>query len=170
MSNFDALEKKLDIANTLIQELNIDDYEITLPSVNVIPMAGSVAVIEEVSNEVFSIDTLKSDFVIIRQNILKLISTGQRVLDSVSILDPSDMKAANLTAISELQKTLGANLQLLVSVYKEIANIEKTRAATQHKNMDQVPTMVNQGSVTTNNIVFSGDTNQLLSLINGEKK
>jgi len=168
-NKFEELEKKLDIATTLIQTLEIDDYEISLPSVPLTPIIQSGETIEEVSTEVFSIDTLKSDFTIIRQSILKLITTGQRILDSAAVLDPSDIKPATLTALSELQRSLGGNLQLLVSVYKEIANIEKTRAATQHKNNDVTPGLVNQGNMTTNNIVFSGDTNQLLEFLNTNK-
>lgn len=166
MNKFDALEKKLNIASSLIEELDFDDYEVVLPEItNPQTQNNLPAIIEECTNEVFSLDTLRGDFVIIRQNILKLISTGQRVLDSTSIIDPSDMKAAQLTAISELQKTLGTNLQLLVSVYKEIAGIEKTRATTQSKTSDPQAGMVNNGSVTNNNIVYSGDTSQLLDFI-----
>lgn len=173
MNKFDALEKKLNIASSLIEELDFEDCDIILPgTLQTVPTdvnLPSTIVVEESSNEVFSLDTLKGDFVIIRQNILKLISTGQRVLDSTAVIDPSDMKAAQLTAISELQKTLGSNLQLLVSVYKEIANIEKTRSITQGKTNSPQSGMVNNGSVTNNNIVFSGDTDQLLSFLQENK-
>jgi hypothetical protein len=159
MNNFDLLENKLNIANNLIEELNVDAYEISLPTTT------ALITTEESTNEVFSLDTLKSDFVIIRQNILKLINTGQHILDTAAVLDPSDMKAAQLTAISQLQQTLGNNLKLLVDVYKEIVNIEKTRSNIGGKNIPENQSIVNQGTVNNNNIIFSGSTDNLLSFL-----
>lgn len=160
MNNFDLLESKLNIANNLIEELNIDDYEIALPTTTAI----STIVSEESTNEVFSLDTLKNDFIVIRQNVLKLISTGQRILDTSAILDPSDMKASQLTALSLLQQTLGNNLKLLVDIYKEIVNIEKTRSNIAGK-IPEGTNVVNQGNIVNNNVIFSGSTDNLLSFL-----
>ena len=161
-NKFEALEKKLNIANSMIEELTIEDYNIIVPETS--SNVPSI-IVEETSTEIFSTEHLKEDFVVIRKNILKLIATGQRTLDSASMIDPSDMKAATLTALSQLQQTLGANLELLVKVYKEIANIELARAKSKSKPTDSQPSVINQGTVNNNNVIFSGSTGDLLAFM-----
>lgn len=168
-NKFDILEKKLNIANDLIEELDFDDYEITLPQEMTNTLVSHPGKTEESTTEVFSLDSLKADFILIRQNIMKLINTGQRVLESASLIDPSDMKASQLMALSQLQQTLGNNLKLLVDVYKEIVNIEKTRSSVTLKQTDQ-PGIINQGTVINNQVLFSGDTNQLLDFLKENQK
>jgi hypothetical protein len=164
MSKFDLLEQKLNIATELIEELELVDYEIAIPT-----LTSAVSVPrEESTTEIFSLETLKSDFVMIRQNVMKLISTGQRVLDSASLIDPSDMKASQLMALSQLQQTLGTNIQLLVSIYKEIAGIEKVRSTINNKTTEN-GSVVNQGTVINNNVLFSGSTTDLLSFMHEQK-
>ena len=107
-------------------------------------------------------DSLKQDFLLVRNNIIKLINTGQRILDAVSVLDVSDIKASQLQAIAQLQTALGQNIRSLVATYKEIAEIEKLRI--RETKVEATPN-INTGTVTTNNIVFSGDSSQLLDLI-----
>lgn len=165
-NKFELLEKKLNIATTLIEELDFDDYEIELPETRSdLQDIQKTELVEESCNEVFSLDTLKSDFVIIRQNILKLISTSQRVLDSCAILDPSDIKPATLASIAELQNSLGNNISLLVKVYAEVAKIEGIR--NKNKAGNKVDSNINQGTVITNNtqILYSGSTSDLLSFM-----
>jgi hypothetical protein len=166
---FDALEKMLNVASTKIEELSIDDYELQTSEVQVLPYTETALTqIEESTTEVFTLDCLKADFVIIRQNVKKLIATGQRVLDTVSVIDPSDLNAPQLKAIAEVMNSVGSNTELLIKIYKEITNIEKTRAGNKPK-PNEAPGLVNQGSMTTNNIVFSGDTNQLLAFLKENK-
>lgn len=158
---FKTLEEKLNIANTLIEELNVDIIEpdpvVELETLPTIVNSDQV-------EEVFTIDTLKSDFVLIRNNIMKLISTGQRILDSASLVDVSDMKASTISALSDLQSTLGNNLKLMVDVYKQIAEIEKMRL--KGKLSSDTTTSINSGTVNnTTNVIFQGDTSELLSLI-----
>lgn len=166
--NFDALEKKLNIASSLIDELDLDNYEIAMPE---IATTTALAVInpEEYSDEIFSVETLKKDFIIIRQSVMKLIATGQRVLDTISLIDPSDLKGPQISAISGLIQTLGVNSKLMVDIYKEIVMIEKTRSQTKAGggagNGTQQSGLVNQGTVNNNNIIFSGSTENLLSFL-----
>lgn len=165
---FEQLEKKLNIATELVDELSFPEYELVdvVDAELVLPEPKELAVVEE-STEVFSLATLKSDFVMIRQNVMKLIGTGQRILDSVSVIDVDDMKASQLQALSQLQGTLGSNMQLLVSIYKEICEIERMRLGLSGKPTEGgTVQQLNSGNVTNNNtIVFSGDTNELLNII-----
>jgi hypothetical protein len=171
MNKFDLLEKKLNIANTLLDELEIDDYciEPTIPQVYVPSDNLPSTIVEESTSEVFSMETLKNDFTIIKQTLHKLILSGQRVLDSTSVLDPSDMKGSQISAIAMLIQTIGANSKLMIDIYKEIAMIEKTRLSANPKDQGQ-PGMVNQGTVVNNQILFSGDTSQLLDFIKENQK
>ena len=166
MSNdkFEILEKKLNIASELIEELNIDDLTVNLPSAHV--ETAELMVVPENEKEIFSIESLKSDFILIRQNVLKLIGTGQRILDSAALLDISDMKASQLTALSNLQETLGNNMKLMVGIYKEICEIEKMRLGICGKAEGSVQQIATGNTINNNTtVVFSGDTSQLLEII-----
>lgn len=150
-----SLEDKFNLAETLVEELDelIEDVSVGLEnSDDNLPMAVE-------GFGIMNIETLKQDFMLARNNIIKLISTGQRILDQASVLDVSDLKASQLEALATLQSTLGANLKLLLEIYKDIAAIEKSRGNPSQAN-------VNNGSVTTNNIVFTGSSSDLLKLIN----
>lgn len=168
---FEILERKLNIATELIDELNIEEYEIVAPDYNtstelVAVDTTNTELVTVDKQEVFTIEGLKQDFILIRQNVMKLITTGQRILDSASLLDVADMKAAQLNALSSLQETLGNNLKLLVNIYKEICEIEKMRLGVSGKVPDGSVQQLNTGTITNNNtIVFSGDTSQLLDII-----
>lgn len=156
------LERKLNIASDLIKEFEVDEnlpMEISEVSV---PMIA-----EEINNDVFELNNLRSDFMLIRQNVLKLISTGQRFMESVSIVDPSDLKASQIQAISGMHETLGNNLKLLIDLYKQIADIETLR----NKRVGKLNTESNQtistGNTITNHnqIVFAGTSDDLLKVI-----
>jgi hypothetical protein len=167
--DFALLEKKLNIATELIDELDIESHELSmLPSIDITP--SIVASVSADSHEIFSIDSLKSDFILIRNNVMKLITTGQRILESASVLDVGDLKPATLSALATLQQTVGSNLKLMVSIYKEICEIEKMRLGISGKVPDGSVEQ-RHGSTTTNNtIVFSGNTSALLDIIKENHK
>ena len=124
-------------------------------------------VVEEINNDVFELNNLKSDFMLIRQNVLKLISTGQRFMESVSIVDPSDLKASQIQAISGMHETLGNNLKLLIDLYKQIADIETLRNKRGGKLNTETNQSISTGNTITNHnqIVFAGTSDDLLKLI-----
>lgn len=163
----EKLEKKLNVANNLVVQLTEaveTEFGFTVPAVNIEAPVPEVVpeVVEDV--RVFELDGLKTDFQLIRSNILKLVTNGQRILDTASVVDVADLSAKQLEALAQLQQTIGNNLKLLIDCYKSIADIEKLRQK-ESKKFDPGPANVNMGSVTNNNILFSGDTNQLLELI-----
>lgn len=168
---FDLLEKKLNIASSLIEELDfeIEDCITELPELT----AVEVITVDDLSasTEVFSTGSLKADFAMIRQNVMSLITTGQRIVNTASVIDVSDMTPAYLKSMSELQQTLGNNLKLLIDLYTQIANIEKTRDRTKDKKVGSEPAVINQGTITNNNnLVFTGDTNELLDILKQSQK
>lgn len=149
---FENLEKKFGMVTDVLEELEIEVVE-----------EHPLQVVTENTDNIFSIDSLKQDFVMVRDNIIKLVTTGQRILDTASILDVSDMKASQLQALAEMQTTIGNNLKLLISIYKEITDIEKSRSKNEVPNTSQV---ANVGVINNNNnIVFNGTNTELLDLI-----
>lgn len=173
MNKIEALEKKLNIATSLIEELDIEDCDIVPPN-----MAQSITVVEPIDGtinlpstdvkqqeEVFSIDALKTDFVLIRQNLLKLITTGQRILDSASLIDVADMKASQLTALSSLLETVGSHCRTMVDIYKQISEIEKIRMCTTGKSPEGVNQINTGNTINNTQIIYTGDTSNLLDYI-----
>lgn len=163
---FENLERKLNIATELVNEMTIDVESIELVPVEVVN--GEVATQEDKPVELFTMDTLKTDFMLIRNNIMKLVADGQRILSTASVIDVSDLKASTIQALAGLQQAIGQNLKLMVDSYKIIVEIEKLRQ--KESKFSQVPQgagSVNMGVV--NNIVFSGSTNDLLSIIHDNK-
>lgn len=162
------LEQKFNLAENLIEELSatIDDISCTELAVAEIT-EGELTTVED--EKILSVATLKQDFLLVRNNLIRLINTGQRILDSASQLEISDLKASQLDALSNLQSTLGNNMQMLISLYKDIAGIEKSRQKPAPKSL--VPEQ-NSGTInTTNNqIVFAGDSSQLLKLLNEQQQ
>lgn len=156
------LQSKFNLAETLIQEL--DECIQEFPAIAE----------EEISNEepeksILNMNQLKVDFALMLANVKKLILSGQRILDQTCDLDISDLKASQIDALSNLQSTIGGNVKLMMEMYKDIAIIEKTRQKTVPKNQSESLTAVN-GNVTNNNIVFSGSSADLLTMINNSVK
>lgn len=161
-TKLERLERKLNIATDLIKEFEVDENLPMEISEAPVPMVA-----EEINNDVFELNNLKSDFMLIRQNVLKLISTGQRFMESVSIVDPSDLKASQIQAISGMHETLGNNLKLLIDLYKQIADIETLRNKRSSKLNTEANQSISTGNTITNHnqIVFAGTSDDLLRLI-----
>jgi hypothetical protein len=157
------LEKKFNLAENLVDELSIVIEDITATELLPCPtevVDGSAPV----EASILDMGLLKQDFLLMRNNIMKLIHSGQRILDSASVLDIADLKASQLEALATLQGSLATSIKLLMDCYKDIASIEKSRQKPVSK--QPVSENINNGSVTNNNIVFSGSSSDLLAIIN----
>ncbi|NCP97691.1 hypothetical protein GW796_05550 [archaeon] len=151
----DRLEKKFSIATELVDSLYEEFEEIDNAPVEI--------TVTEENEEVFNISGLKSDFLLVRNNIMKLVNSGQRVLDTASLIDVSDLTASQLKSLAEMQTAIGGNLKLLISIYKEIAEVEKMRL--KDKNIKEIPQNIINGTVNNNQIMFSGSSSELLNII-----
>jgi hypothetical protein len=165
MSNtkLDHLSKKFNLAENLVEELSIVIDDITTTELLPCPTEVSDELVP-MEASIMDMNLLKQDFMLMRNNIMKLVHNGQRILDSASVLDIADLKASQLDALANLQSTLGSNIKLLLDCYKDIASIEKSRQKPVSK--QPVSENINNGSVTNNNIVFSGSSSDLLAIIN----
>lgn len=162
------LEDKFGMAKTLVEDLSeaIDDLgtSTNLPDVTGTPTTDVVVVPPEES--ILSMDTLKSDFMMVRNNIMALVTSGQQILSQASVLDVADLKPSHLEALANLQRTLGDNLQLMINIYKDLAAIEKSRIKPVSK--VEAPSQVNTGTINNTNVLFTGSSAELMELINSK--
>ncbi len=165
-AKLEKIEKKLNIANDIINELEIsDDFQREVPENLPIEIKTNIPEVYDTNTDIFDLESLKSDFMLIRQNVLKLIATGQRFMETVSVVDPADLKASQIQAISGMHETLGNNLKLLIDLYKQIADIEVLRNK-QTKFTSEANQSISTGNnITNNQIVFAGSSDELLKLI-----
>lgn len=164
---FAKLEENLGMATSLIEELKEENLESLLPSstnsfMDIKAIGETLPAALPVDEEIFNTGMLKQDFLMVRQNIMSLISKGQRMLDSAGDLDATEMKASQIEAISSLSNAVSANLKLLLDSYEQITKIEKNKI---NKFIGDPVQNINTGQVTTNNIVFSGSPNDLLKIL-----
>jgi len=165
---FDKLRKRFDMATEVVEGMSDDLDDLSLCEV---PEPGQNLPMDPLdpdNPEVFTIQALKCDFVLIRQNVIRVINYGNNLLDQVSVLDVGDMKASQLTALATLQKTLGDNVKLLMDIYKDIIVVERGKADLAGKtNPDILP---GQGQMNVKGdvhqqIVVAGSTSDLLHAI-----
>lgn len=162
---FDKLRKKFNMAEEAVEELSEDLDDLAMTET---PEPGQhLPILSDNPNEVFTIDLLKQDFLLVRQNVLSVINRGQMLLEKVEILDIGDMKGSQLMALATLQKTLGDNVKLLMDIYKDIISIEKDKRATSGTvpGLPGAGGMTVKGDVHQQTIVVAGNTSDLLKAI-----
>lgn len=154
------LEKIFDAAETAIQEISVDDegnqiYELA-------PEGWERTEIEEVKDgNVFDLTELKKDFILAKRNLYTLIRKGQMLMNGIDELDLEEMTGTKIMAIAQLSTSVSGQLKMLVEIYKDIADIEKTRRP-------EIPGVVAgavQGDL-NQSIVFAGDTAELMKHLN----
>lgn len=168
-TKLENLEKKFNMAQSLVEDLSslVDD----MPLDNFVPMN-----LDDEENlpafnpneSMMDMRQLKMDFQIARQNIMKVVACGNRIMEEVSEIDLSDLKGSHIQALAQLQTALGANIKLILEFYKDLAAIEKLRQPPVQKNVPKdVPNIA--GDVSQTNInVFGGSTAELLSIIQSQ--
>lgn len=186
------LEKKFNTAQSLVEELgefedNESDHFSDVPEKTDSPkgtfiIRDEAQVPEVVDNfemmeyedsddeEMFSLKMLKQDFMMARQNVMQVCNIGQNILRQASVLDLSDLKASQLDALTNLQNSLGNNLKLMITLYKEIIDIEKSKAALKGKKFSgDGGTTIVQGDV-NQNVIMAGGTHDLLDALEKQRQ
>lgn len=172
------LEKKFGMAEELVNSLDGLVDELCISDIDTTP-GGMPAVTgenlpapAEGDESIICLQQLKGDFQMIRNNIIVLINTGQRFLTAAGTMDLADLKASQLDALSNLQRTISDNAKRLLEIYKDLADIEKTRNAGKAKTNAPATDagVVNTGNMVQNNIVFQGSTKELMALIESSGK
>lgn len=161
-TNIERMEEKFNLAESLVNQLDdlVGDFTtnyVIIPTETHLP-----STISDTPSELFSLNDLRMDFDLVKNSIIKLINRGHQFLDTVSVIDASDLTATQIKAIAEVQTALGNNISRLIDLYEKIANIEKTKRTSSEKK--EAPNV--QGNVTQNNTyVFKGSSADLLKNI-----
>jgi len=154
------LEKRFGMIQTVVEEMSGDIEELHIAEIE--KQGDNLPVkVEEV--EIFSLDLLKQDFMMVRQNIIKVITAGQNILSKAALLDLGEMKPTQLDALSNLQGVLGTNMKLLIELYRQIVEIEEKRKKIKSGTEQGSPTVINGNQV--NQQVFIGGTHDILKLL-----
>jgi len=124
------------------------------------------------------VQKLRMDLEIIRNNLLQLINAGQNLLRELQTLPAIDLKASQIMAISDLQKTIGQNTKLLWDLYKELMEIENMKKRTELKEREidikekeieikskQVEGKLNVEKAEKVQNIFVGTTSDLLKML-----
>jgi len=127
--------------------------------------------------EVFTLSLLKQDFMSMRSNILKVVNRGQTILNDTDQLDIGDMKASQLEALANLQRSTGENIKLLMGIYKDIIAVEKDKyvllRGLNQENLGSTESgnlQVGAGSNVTQNVIIAGGTHDILQAIENAQK
>ena len=156
------LEDQFNMATSLVTDLetlvkDIDENQLEI-------VDTSTGEITKCDESIMNLVMLKQDFTLVRNNIIKVVLAGQRILESASNIGFDEIKAGQIMALAQLQTALGSNIKLLMDCYKDIAVIEKSRKQT------VVAPTVNTGGVPivqhNENNIFVGSGDQLLKFIN----
>jgi hypothetical protein len=156
------LEDQFNMATSLVTDLetlvkDIDENQLEI-------VDTSTGEITNCDESIMNLVMLKQDFTLVRNNIIKVVLAGQRILESASNIGFDEIKAGQIMALAQLQTALGSNIKLLMDCYKDIAVIEKSRKQT------VVASTVNTGGVPivqhNENNIFVGSGDQLLKFIN----
>lgn len=155
------LEENFNMAANLVTDLEVLVQEIDENQLEVIDT--TTGEISDPNESIMDLVMLRQDFVLVRNNIVKVVLAGQRILDDVSNIGFDEIKAGQIMALAQLQTALGGNIKLLMECYKDIAVIEKSRKQTvaPTTNPSRIP-IVQQNA----NNIFVGSGNDLLRFIN----
>ena len=132
------LSKKLEKINTIFDTSNkeiemmdtkFNNQAIEMPDTATLDLTDdqfkSLTLTEDGS--VFELLELKSDFIMVKRNLKRLITHGQNLFDQTATLDVGDLKASQIEAIAALSNSINQNLMDLVGLYKIIVDIEQAR-------------------------------------------
>lgn len=175
-----GLAEKFKMAQDMVETVSEEFEDLNDLAIQEVPEPGQhlPAISGPEDLQVFTIDALKQDFVMVRTNVLGVINRGNHILEQVSILDVADMKASQLMALATLQKTLGENVKLLMDIYKDIVSIEKDKAILQGQmggvdpltGANCTPGNMNVRGDVHQQIVVAGNTSDLMNFVKKEKE
>jgi len=153
--NLEKLEEKFNLQKTHSEEIiNKIDKDINLEEID------TKNIPEE---ELFSFEQLKNDYLMIRQELMKLIQLGQKILANASELEIYDLKAGQLMALAQLQDSVSRNLELMIDIYKKLTEIKKNLEVSKEEKKEE-------NSFNIQNAIFTGSTAELLKMIKENSK
>jgi len=174
------LHEKFNLAENTIDQMTavVDSFEDDLTPLEITEVGQPGEYLPEITTqkEVFSLDLLKSDFMTMRSNILSVINRGQQILKDTGTLEIGDMKASQLEALANLQKSTGDNIKLLVGIYKDIIAVEKDKYVLLNGLNQEIlgagqgQIQVSPGATLNQNVIVAGSTHDILRLMEKAKE
>jgi len=174
------LHEKFNLAENAIDQMTVvvDSLEEDLTSLEVteIGQPGEYLPENNSQKEVFTLDLLKSDFMTMRSNIMSVINRGQKILEETGTLEIGDMKASQLEALAQLQKSTGDNIKLLMGIYRDIIAVEKDKYILMNGlnqemlGAGQGQIQVAAGATLNQNVIVAGSTHDILRLMEKAKE
>lgn len=149
------------------------------PSVEIVE-AGESREVSEYSNpeihlpRIFNLEEVRYDFVSARRNLYKLIKHCQDLMDGVPSLDIVDMKASQIEAVSLLANSINNQIQTVMRLYKDMAEIEQMRMPPELKFLEKrlsgspgrpSNNKDDSSSSESNDAVYVGDSKSLMDII-----
>ena len=155
------VEELFGIAEEILEQTKIpENTEET--AVEIIPADYSTDLEESNSEDklprLFNLDEVRHDFILARRNLFKLMKRCQDLMDQTTEFDITDMKSGQIEATATLANSVTAQIQLVMTLYKDLAQLEVLRTPPQLKNKESQD---NPNS----DIVFIGDSKTLVELI-----
>lgn len=142
--------------------------------------AGESREVSEYSNpeihlpRIFNLEEVRYDFVAARRNLYKLIKHCQDLMDGVPALDLIEMKASQVEAIALLANSINNQIQTVMKLYKDMADIEQMRMPPELKILEKRlgnpqgrPSIGKEDSSSSKDsgAVYVGDSKSLLDII-----
>ncbi len=138
-----------DVANETLSEITVD-----VENSEIMPDDGEI---DKFTSEMFSASQLKADFMLVRNNLIQLINVGQTLLKSAQFLDLDELPATKMEALASLQRAASDNLKTLITIYKDMREIEVGKGSNVRK------------TETKNTSVFIGTNQKLLEALSDVK-
>src|SRR5208337_1053178 len=112
------LEDQFSMATSLVTDLEVLVQEIDENQLEIVDT--TTGEITNCDQSILNLVMLKQDFTLVRNNIIKVVLAGQRILESASNIGFDEIKAGHIMALAQLQTALGSNIKLLMDCYKDI--------------------------------------------------
>jgi hypothetical protein len=169
------VEELFDVASEVLEKCNLPESpESSVEIISANDSSSDLEVIDE-STEVaiprlFRLEEVRHDFEIARRNLYRLLNKCQNLMDGVSGLDVHDMTGIQIQATAMLSNSITVQIQTVMSLYKDLTEIEKMRTppSFRNNNINNSSNDKNKESEEENSAVYIGDSKSLLDIIRRE--
>ncbi len=157
------VEELFEVAEKTLEECRLPSEEST--EIEVLPAENTTELTEPLQDgsdiklpRLFDLHEVRQDFVLAKRNLHKLLHRCQSLMDGTSGMDIVEMKASQIEAIALLSNSINMQIQNVVRLYKDLADIEQMRMPPELKKVGK-----EQDEKTT--AVYVGDSKSLLDII-----
>jgi len=157
------VEELFEVAGKVLEECTIQEEE-NENSVEIIPSDNhKLKKVENFNTEdealprLFALEEVRTDFLIVKRNLLKLMNKCQTLMDGTTEMQIFNITASQIDAISQLSNSITLQIQTVLKLYKDLAEIEQLRIPPEQRKLKK--------NEEKNGVVYIGDTKSLLNII-----